>query len=94
MVRDGQICLRPPSPIADSPCSLTPISTVVAAYDHYLNDDSGKTGQVVECSAEKRIFIPDPPMVNGAVTKRSVTVWDPLFKMMHHEKSGLPDAIV
>ncbi len=91
MVRAG--LLQTVASITDSQCSLTPISTIVAAYDHYLNDDSGKTGQVVECSAEKRIFMPDPPMVNGAVTKRSVTVWDPLFKMMHKENSGLPDAI-
>lgn len=73
-------------------CSLTPISTVVDAYNHFLNDDS-LTGQAVECSADKHIFLPFPEFANGHVTKRACTVWDPLFKMMHGENSGLEEAI-
>jgi len=72
--------------------SLTPISTVVSAYDRFLNDES-LTGQAVECSADKEIFLFSPEYANGRVTKRACTVWDPLFKMMHSENSGLGDAI-
>jgi hypothetical protein len=72
--------------------SLTPISTVVGAYDRFLNDES-LTGQAVECSADKEIFLSFPEYANGRVTKRVCTVWDPLFKMMHSENSGLEEAI-
>jgi hypothetical protein len=72
--------------------SLTPIPTVIAAYDKLLNDES-LTGQAIECSANKHLFANQPEFLNGAVSKRAVTVWDPLFKMMHSELSGLPDAI-
>jgi hypothetical protein len=72
--------------------SLTPISTIIGAYDRFLNDDS-LTGQAMECSADKQILLPFPEYANGSVTKRACTVWDPLFKMMHSENSGLADAI-
>lgn len=72
--------------------SLTAISTVIGAYDRFLNDES-LTGQAVECSANKEIVLPFPEYANGRVTKRACTVWDPLFKMMHSENSGLEEAI-
>lgn len=72
--------------------SLTPISTIVAAYNKFLDDDS-LAGQAIEGSADKHIFSHWPEFLNGSVSKRSVTVWDPLFEMLHGEKSGLPDAI-
>src|ERR1700733_11884558 len=72
--------------------SLTPISTVVGAYDRFLNDES-LTGKAVECSANKEIVLSFPEYANGRVTKRACTVWDPLFKMMHSENSGLEEAI-
>lgn len=73
-------------------CSLTPISTVVSGYVRLLDDES-LTGQAIECTRDKHFFFPDPPLLDGRHTKRSVTVWDPLFKLMHGENSGLPDAI-
>lgn len=72
--------------------SLTPASTIVSAYNLFLNDKS-RTGQVVECSAKEHFLLPDPPLLNGRITKRATTVWDPLFKMMHGENSGLEEAI-
>lgn len=72
--------------------SLTPVSTVVAAYNRFLNDDS-LNGQAVECSVDKQIFLSSPEFANGSVTKRACTVWDPLFKQMHGEESGLEEAI-
>lgn len=72
--------------------SLTPIYTVVGAYNRFLNDDS-LTSQAVEYSADKQIFLPFPGFANGHVTKRACTVWDPLFKMIHTENSRLEEAI-
>jgi hypothetical protein len=72
--------------------SLTPVSTIVAAYNQFLDDDS-LTGQALECAADKTLFARWPEYESGHVTKRAATVWDPLFVMMHHDKSGLADAI-
>lgn len=66
---------------------------MIEAYDRVLEDDSGMTGEILECSAEKIINYNLPPEGNGRVTKRAVTVWDPLFVMMHGEPSGLDEAL-
>ncbi|KAF2270872.1 15-hydroxyprostaglandin dehydrogenase, partial [Lojkania enalia] len=71
---------------------LTPVSTIVAGYERFLNDES-LYGKVIECSADKHFFLETPSLANGHVSKRAVTVWDPLFQMYHHASSGLPDAI-
>lgn len=60
--------------------SLTPISTVVGAYEKFLEDDS-LYGRVLECSADKHFFLEQPALANGHISRRAVTVWDPLFKM-------------
>jgi hypothetical protein len=72
---------------------LTPISTIVAAYDHFLSDDNRQTGEAMECSVDKHLLVPQLGYQNGRFSERSVTVWDPLYKMMHGETSGLPEAI-
>ena len=41
-----------------------------------LLDDESLNGQAIECSVDKHIFFPDPPYLNGDVTKRAVTIWD------------------
>lgn len=73
--------------------SLTPISTIVKAYDMFLEDRTGMTGRAVEGSADQLLFHDGPPFLNGRISQRAVTVWEPLFKMMHGENSDLPDAI-
>ena len=72
--------------------SMTPIKTVIDGYVRFLNDES-LYGQAIECSTDKHFFFTDPPSLNGASTKRAITVWDPLFELIHGELSGLPDAI-
>lgn len=74
---------------------LTPISTIVSAYMRCLDDDDeGKlNGEAIECSAEKLFFVPRPEYLDGKISERACTVWEPLFKMMHKENSGLPGAI-
>lgn len=74
-------------------CSLTPASNIVNAYNMFLNAPD-RFGEVVECSADKQFLIPDPPLMNGRVTKRACTVWEPLFAQMHGEKSGLEGALL
>ncbi|TKA74981.1 hypothetical protein B0A49_02556 [Cryomyces minteri] len=77
---------------AVAPECLTPVSTITAAYNMFLEDES-LTGQAVECSADKHLFSHQPEFLDGAISKRAVTCWDPLFKMLHYEDSGLPEAI-
>ncbi|KAK3061569.1 hypothetical protein LTS18_005908 [Coniosporium uncinatum] len=87
----------PPEMIAAvSPECLTPPSTIVEAYHRFL-DDPSLSGEAIECSVDKCMLVPrenwETNFLNGYKSKRAVTVWDPLFKMMHFEGSGLPDAI-
>jgi hypothetical protein len=65
---------------AVSPEALTPQSTIVAAYERCLDDES-LFGKIIECSADKQFFLETPSLANGQISKRAVTVWDPLFKM-------------
>jgi hypothetical protein len=51
----------------------------VSAYERFLDDDS-LYGRVLECSAEKQFFLEPPTLANGHVSRRAVTVWDPLFR--------------
>ncbi|KAF7556848.1 hypothetical protein G7Z17_g1150 [Cylindrodendrum hubeiense] len=71
---------------------MTPVDTIVSAYNRCLEDDS-LSGEAIECSVDKLLLVPRPEYQNGRVSQRAVTVWDPLFKMYHHELSQLPDAI-
>ncbi|MCJ1299960.1 hypothetical protein MMC08_002754 [Hypocenomyce scalaris] len=71
---------------------LTPVSTVVAAYNHFL-DNRNVSGEAIECSANKLLPHPRPAYANGRITQRSLTTWEPLFEAMHHGKSGLPDSL-
>jgi hypothetical protein len=74
---------------------MTPISTIVSAYMKFLDDEDGAlVGEALECSVEKLIFVPRVELLNGHASRRACTVWDPLFKAMHHENSGLPDSIL
>ncbi|EQB55665.1 short chain dehydrogenase [Colletotrichum gloeosporioides Cg-14] len=69
------------------PGCITQLSTVVSAFNKFLDDES-LNGEALECSAEDVV-----PLVYGKSTMSPVPVWDPLFKMMHHENSGLPEAV-
>lgn len=73
--------------------SITPVQTILKAYQTFLEDTTGMHGQLLECSANKLVYYPEPEQGNGHVTKRAITVWEPLFRMMHGEDSQLPEAI-
>jgi hypothetical protein len=78
---------------AVSPECLAPVSAIVAACHKLLSDANRQTGQAIECSAEKRMIVPQTPYMNGRISKRAVTVWEPLFKTSHGEDSNIEDAI-
>lgn len=63
------------------------------AFNTFLEDTTGMTGELLECSGEKMIYYPPRELGNGASTRRAVTVWEPLFQTMHGEDSQLPSAI-
>jgi hypothetical protein len=73
--------------------SRTPMKTVLDAVQIFLEDTTGMAGELLECSADKLISYQLPAMGNGHITKRAVTVWEPLFRLAHGENSDLPDAI-
>ncbi|KAI3394415.1 hypothetical protein diail_2827 [Diaporthe ilicicola] len=77
---------------ATKPEHLTPVETVVSAYERCLNEEA-LNGELIECSTDKHFFLPRSNMANGDATKRACTVWDPLFELKHGEKSEIPDAI-
>ncbi|KAE8349449.1 hypothetical protein BDV28DRAFT_60812 [Aspergillus coremiiformis] len=84
----------PPEMIeAVAPECRTPMKTVLDAVRIFLEDRSGMAGELLECSADKLIYYQLPEMGNGRITKRAVTVWEPVFRMAHGENSDLPDAI-
>lgn len=72
--------------------SMTPIKTVTDAYVRLL-DDPTIYGEAIECSGNKHFFFSEPEMSNGRITRRAVTVWEPLFRTLHGEDSKLADAI-
>ncbi|KAI7341371.1 hypothetical protein KC315_g148 [Hortaea werneckii] len=84
----------PPEMIAAvSKDCLTPISTILAAHDRFIEDNTGMVGQALEGSADQLIFYEPVAYGNGYKSKRAVTVWEPLFRMMHGEDSQLDEAI-
>ncbi|KAL4771226.1 hypothetical protein BDW60DRAFT_208191 [Aspergillus nidulans var. acristatus] len=84
----------PPEMItAVTPECLTPVETALKAYRVFLDDTTRMAGEALECSADKLIYYHLPEYGNGPITQRAVTVWEPLFRMLHGEDSHLPDAI-
>lgn len=64
------------------------------AYDVFLDDVAGeKTGQAIETAYQSHYYHDVPPGKSGPVNERVVKVYEPWFKMMHEEFSGLPGTI-
>lgn len=88
---------------AVQPRYLTPLATVVRAYAEFLQDGDQRSGVVVEASVDRVIELGSREgdagdrtlgmLGNGMASERSITVWDPLFKMLHGEVSELSGAI-
>lgn len=93
LLHDEQTSHRNANPPLPAYFSLTPVETILKAYQVFLEDTTGMAGETLECSANKLIYYNMPEYGNGPITKRAITVWEPLFRMMHGEDSRLPDAI-
>lgn len=86
--------ITPPEMVAAvQPQYMTPVDTVVKAYKEFLDEGDERFGVVVEASVDKALEVPESRLANGQASTRAVTVWDPLFKMLHGEGSGLKNAI-
>jgi NAD(P)-dependent dehydrogenase (short-subunit alcohol dehydrogenase family) len=72
---------------------MTPIQTVVGAYDAFLDEEDERFGVAVEATVDKVVELKEWPLGNGKASLRSVTVWEPLFNMLHGEISGISGAI-
>ncbi|ETI20464.1 hypothetical protein G647_08500 [Cladophialophora carrionii CBS 160.54] len=72
--------------------SLTPRSTILAGYLKFL-DDPSLNGKIIEASRDQLLFQEKPPYADGDYSKRSSTVFDPLFEMVHGQPSGLEDIV-
>lgn len=86
----------PPEMVAAvSPECMTPVGTIVRAYDGFLAEGDARFGVVAECSGElvSELDYSQLKFKNGRPSERSVTVWDPLFRDMHGEDSGLAEAL-
>ena len=77
---------------AVQPEFVTPVTTITDAYVRLLEDE-GLFGQAIEGSVKEQVFFETPKLGNGKATRRSSTVWEPLFEVLHGEVSGLEDAI-
>ncbi len=86
----------PPEMVAAvSPECMTPAETIVRAYDECLADGDVRSGEILEASGHlvSSVDFSELKFRNGQPSVRSVTVWDPLFKAIHGENSGLEEAI-
>ncbi|EXJ54444.1 hypothetical protein A1O7_09784 [Cladophialophora yegresii CBS 114405] len=72
--------------------SLTPRSTILAGYLRFL-DDPSLNGNIIEASRNRLLFTEKPPYADGDYSKRSSTVFDPLFESVHGQPSGLEDIV-
>lgn len=84
----------PPEMVAAvEPAYMTSVQTVVGAYDAFLDDGDERFGVAVEATVDKVVELEEWPLGNGTASVRSVTVWEPLFNMLHGENSGMAGAI-
>jgi len=84
----------PPEMVAAvQPQYMTPVDTVVRAYEEFLDKDDGRYGVIAETSVDKVLEVLGSRLANGKASERAVTVWDPLFRMLHGEESELENAI-
>ncbi|KAH7035977.1 uncharacterized protein B0I36DRAFT_382577 [Microdochium trichocladiopsis] len=84
----------PPEMVAAvQPEYMTAVDTVVRGYEEFLDEKDQRFGVVVEASVDEVLEVSEGRLANGKASEPAVTVWDPLFKMLHGEGSGLKNAI-
>ena len=79
---------------AFKPEQMTLRSNLISGYDVFLDDESNtKTGQLIETAHDKLIEWGHPGYKSGAFAKRTEAVFEPWFKLVHGETSGLPGTL-
>ena len=74
---------------------MTPVDTIVKAYDGCIAGGDEQYGEILEATGTEVSSV-NPERLefrNGKPSTRAVTVWDPLFKDLHGELSGLEEAL-
>ena len=76
------------------PGHMTLKSNLLSGYSTFLDDAENKrTGETLEAAHDQLIFWGHPGYKSGEIARRYGKVYEPWFKMLHNEKSGLPGAI-
>ncbi|KAF1837685.1 NAD(P)-binding protein [Decorospora gaudefroyi] len=76
------------------PEQMTLRSNLIAGYDVFLDDaENVKTGQLIETAHDKLFEWGHPGYKSGAFARRTEAVFEPWFKLVHGETSGLPGTI-
>lgn len=71
---------------------MTPKSTIVAGYMKCL-DERSLYGELIEGSRDKLFALEKPKYADGEWTKKTSTLYDPMFMSIHGEPSGLPNIL-
>lgn len=75
------------------PEHMTLRSNLISAYDLFIEDTTGKTGETIEAAHDTLIKWGHPGYKSGAFAQRTEKVYEPWFEMVHGERSGLPGAM-
>lgn len=76
------------------PGQLTLLSTLISAYDIFINDTENiKSGQTIEAAHDTLFTWGHPGYKSGAFSQRTERIYEPWFEMVHGERSGLPGAL-
>ncbi|KAF2440152.1 NAD(P)-binding protein [Karstenula rhodostoma CBS 690.94] len=68
-------------------------SCLLAAYDEFLNDEENqRTGRLVETTHDNLIYHERPSVLSEEMGERNCAVFEPLFKAIHGETSGIDGA--
>lgn len=75
-------------------CSLTKKECLMCAYDVFLEDEKNeKNGQAIEAAYDSHYYHDVPAYKSGSVIERTVTVYEPWFRMLHNEESSLENTL-
>lgn len=62
----------------------------MSAYDVFLEDEKNdKNGQTIETAYDSHYYHDVPAFKSGSVIERTVAVYEPWFKAIHKDQSGL-----
>ncbi|KAL2016896.1 hypothetical protein VTK56DRAFT_2857 [Thermocarpiscus australiensis] len=89
-----------PAAVVDAvdPAAVTPVATIVRAYERFLDDaEEGEeeeeemmAGQVLECVGDQIVPVVFPTMGSGDVGRKMMAMaMEPIFELLHGERSGL-----